>query len=194
MRKYRYCVVCDKRLPGRKVSYCSVRCKNKYHEEHGRGYIIISKAKRESIRILNGGGKPPSPLKQWYLDKYPMREYDKDIKSLKLAFECVAKFIKEIKNIGCMICGYNKSYGGLHFHHIGSKSNTIASLTNWLQVLKEFLEHDIVLICANCHAEVHEGSLDISHLNPINIEKSIRRKALDFGRCTKIGIPLDTGF
>lgn len=180
-KKYRFCIYCGTRLPWPKQLYCSVGCKNKYHEEHGPFKPKVKGPVVDIIKISNRK-KKIIDLHAWYSTKYPNRNPQKDAEELKSAFKTLQLLIKEIKNSGCMICGYNKSYSGLHFHHINGKSETIASLKsgNILGMLKEFLEYDIVLLCANCHAEVHEGVLDISHLEPININTVISSKTQEF--------------
>lgn len=61
----------------------------------------------------------------------------------------------------CQICGYNKSQNALEFHHIDpeekdfSLSNTRANPKNWPSIIKELQK--CILLCSNCHKEVHEG-------------------------------------
>ena len=61
----------------------------------------------------------------------------------------------------CQICGYNKSQNALEFHHIDpeekdfSLSNTRANPKNWSTLIKELQK--CILLCSNCHKEVHEG-------------------------------------
>lgn len=181
MKKYRFCIVCGKRLNGRKKLYCTVRCKNNYRSNGDIVYKPISIAQKASNIVIIEKRRLPNEVQEWYSNKYPKRLYYRDIDRLKSAFTCINKFIKEIKTRGCMVCGYNRSIRGLHFHHVNGKSQTISSLKDWLLVFKEFIEYNIVLICSNCHAEVHEGLLDISHLEPIDIESIILEKACEFG-------------
>lgn len=62
---------------------------------------------------------------------------------------------------GCWHCGYNRTARALHFHHVqGEKDFVIASTQNWERVLVELSK--CVLVCANCHAEIHDGRLEIT--------------------------------
>lgn len=61
----------------------------------------------------------------------------------------------------CQICGYMRCQNALHFHHIDAsrKKFTISDA-----VRKKFTQEEIneeiqkcILVCANCHAEIHAG-------------------------------------
>ena len=67
-----------------------------------------------------------------------------------------------IKRMGgaCIKCGYNKSIAALHFHHKNPSEKDFGLAQNgivhpwesyWAEVQK------CELLCANCHAEVHEA-------------------------------------
>ena len=66
----------------------------------------------------------------------------------------------EIKLTGCAVCGYDRCKRVLHFHHVHpeEKSFTIsakraaANLPYFIEEMKK-----CVLVCANCHGEIHEG-------------------------------------
>jgi predicted HNH restriction endonuclease len=60
----------------------------------------------------------------------------------------------------CNICGYDKCQRALSFHHIDpSKKNFTLSqkgLTrSWVKIQEEI--EKCILVCANCHMEIHEG-------------------------------------
>lgn len=61
----------------------------------------------------------------------------------------------------CQICGYNKSQNALEFHHIDpnekdfSLSSTRANPKTWSSITEELQK--CILLCSNCHREVHEG-------------------------------------
>ena len=53
---------------------------------------------------------------------------------------------------GCEICGYSKCASALHFHH---KDQTMKEHRVWVPEGPEF--DKCMLVCANCHFEIHEG-------------------------------------
>jgi hypothetical protein len=68
-----------------------------------------------------------------------------------------------IKAMGgaCVCCGYNKCDDCLDLHHINPKEKDIsfggirANPKNWSLIVKELRK--CVLVCANCHREIHNG-------------------------------------
>jgi transposase len=69
----------------------------------------------------------------------------------------------------CAICSYNRSPAALHFHHVdpGEKSFAMAvgGRTRALATLRQEAAK-CVLLCANCHAEVEDGSASLPALAP----------------------------
>lgn len=65
----------------------------------------------------------------------------------------------------CQSCGYNKSVRALTFHHIDptQKDFNVSSSTKAWSTIKSELDK-CLLLCANCHAEVHDGLLNVSEL------------------------------
>lgn len=74
----------------------------------------------------------------------------------------------------CRVCSYMKSTQALSLHHVDPSVKEFgfgairATPKSWEKILTEAKK--CVLLCSNCHAEVHEGSLDISKLELIFIE------------------------
>lgn len=62
-----------------------------------------------------------------------------------------------------MCCGYDKYHGSLHFHHVDPSLKD----PNWKNLKNKQLEvvlEEIVkciLVCANCHGEIHAGLLEV---------------------------------
>ena len=66
----------------------------------------------------------------------------------------------EEKGGHCVLCGYKQCAHALHFHHINpfEKNYKISQCNTWEEVEKELSK--CVLVCANCHAEIHAGFID----------------------------------
>jgi hypothetical protein len=83
----------------------------------------------------------------------------------KTKSECVTdyrrkrkKVLIDLKGGKCEICGYNKSIWALHFHHLDNeKKDFKISSSNPRKIEKDIQEVEkCILVCANCHAELHE--------------------------------------
>jgi 5-methylcytosine-specific restriction endonuclease McrA len=67
------------------------------------------------------------------------------------------------KGGACQKCGYKRCKNALHFHHINPaiKCFEICRRPSWgFEKLKPELDK-CILLCSNCHAEVHEGILTL---------------------------------
>ena len=66
----------------------------------------------------------------------------------------------------CSICGYNKCTSALEFHHLNSeeKEFSLGKNTNIAteKALKETKK--CILVCANCHREIHADLIDTTNL------------------------------
>lgn len=68
------------------------------------------------------------------------------------------EFVSRIKiTKGCLVCGYNRCARALCFHHVSNKKYSFAHLdvldkTVIIQEIKK-----CVVLCHNCHMELHEG-------------------------------------
>lgn len=67
--------------------------------------------------------------------------------------------VEEYKADGCSVCGYNKCSRALDFHHTNptDKDSSIADLV-WNGSMQDLLTEltKCVVLCANCHREVHD--------------------------------------
>lgn len=71
----------------------------------------------------------------------------------------IKKLLVEYKGGSCSICGYDKCLSALDFHHLdpSKKDFHISSKKAYsLKKLKPELDK-CILVCANCHREIHAG-------------------------------------
>ncbi len=64
----------------------------------------------------------------------------------------------------CMFCGYLRCSGALDFHHLDESEKSfglsVRGLTRSWEKIKDELDK-CVLVCANCHREIHAGVIKI---------------------------------
>lgn len=64
----------------------------------------------------------------------------------------------------CEICGYNKYFGALDFHHIDPKEKKFSLGRFKSGGLNENIKKELnkcILVCSNCHREIHGGIIDL---------------------------------
>lgn len=90
----------------------------------------------------------------------------------------------------CALCGYNKCNSALEFHHINpSEKNYQLSSGSTRSLNRDFVEaRKCILLCSNCHREVHNGLYDSSMLKSSFIEElaEIERRKNDERKTIKI--------
>ena len=66
----------------------------------------------------------------------------------------------EYKGGKCLVCGYNKSVRALQFHHLDPTQKDFGigakGYTRSIEKTKEEVDK-CILVCANCHREIHNG-------------------------------------
>ena len=96
----------------------------------------------------------------------------------------------------CVICGYDKCLNSLHFHHVnGDKEYRAVELMNFSIEKAEKELEKCILVCANCHGEIHSENYFFDYLptRPINwkkvecefCHKKFKTKRNDQKFCTK---------
>lgn len=85
----------------------------------------------------------------------------------------------------CCKCGYDKHIEALTFHHLDpdEKDNTIANFLRNPRRLDKIVDElkKCVMLCSNCHIELHAGHWNIADITLIEIDESI----IDSGRRSK---------
>lgn len=151
------CQLCGEEFEAtrRDAKYCSTTCRNKASRQN-RGLI------GKTCLIC---GNKFSPLTQ-------------SANKRKVCYNCVpheetitrSKYVELIKTKmyggACARCGYNTCYHALDFHHIDpSQKDTIISSDN-ITIEKAIDESKkCILLCANCHKELHAGLWELAALN-----------------------------
>ena len=92
---------------------------------------------------------------------------------------------------GCCICGYNKCHSALALHHLDPSKKDFglgkvrANPTNWSRIVDEIKK--CILVCHNCHSELHEGIIKIPIIIPLFNEELItcnpKTKQKEFDNC-----------
>jgi 5-methylcytosine-specific restriction endonuclease McrA len=92
------------------------------------------------------------------------RKYSDRAEYLKKAVAKRRKKIREMaldrKGAKCSLCGYSKCFQALEFHHINEADKDFSISTkgytrSWEKVKAEI--DKCILVCANCHRELHAG-------------------------------------
>lgn len=76
-----------------------------------------------------------------------------------------AEYIFSIVGDKCSVCGYNKCSSALELHHLDPNTKEF-NLSKSRSYSKEAIDKEIkkcILLCSNCHREVHAGLLNLGH-------------------------------
>lgn len=83
--------------------------------------------------------------------------------------KAVAKRRKKLREMAvqklggkCIFCGYDRCQDALDFHHLDEKTKSFGLSKDGLTRSWKKMEEEIkkcVLVCANCHREIHAGLL-----------------------------------
>lgn len=99
------------------------------------------------------------PEKRTYADRaeYLKKAVSQRRRKLKL-------MLVEYKGGKCIVCGYDKCVSAFDLHHTGDSKKefglSVRGLTRSWEKLKSEADK-CVLVCANCHREIHAGIVEI---------------------------------
>ena len=167
------CVVCGKEFESLKSTkkYCSKECENANRR------LKYAQAKAQGLDPHNKGLSE----KECLICNKKFIPKNKSANQRSCCYDCMPEgtqltrgdFLAKIKNIRggkCIRCGYNTCIKALEFHHIDpSKKDFTISNDNFK--LKEAIEESkkCILLCANCHRELHDNIWRLEDLK--NIEE-----------------------
>ena len=95
------------------------------------------------------------PEKRTYADR---AEYNKQAVSKRR--RKIKEMLVEYKGGKCIICGYKRYFGAFDLHHTGDSPKAFGLSTSGLTRSWEKTKNEAdkcVLLCANCHREIHGG-------------------------------------
>lgn len=145
-----------KHSPNKKTRYCQYEgCFEEVSSD--RKYCCEDHRNRQKqYRIKHGLQK----------QKQTIDERSSNIKiAVKKIREKRRKYYIEYLGGKCIVCGYNRYEGALNCHHVNpeSKDKTIRLSGDCPSIDRAKKELDkCVLLCGNCHSEVHAGMIDLS--------------------------------
>ena len=146
--------------------------KNNYHSSKSLEEISkklnksINAVKHKAAREGLSRGKPPhnKPKNKNHrkeIDKtYYIKNKKEILKKRKERIELLRIELKKSLGGRCKKCGYNKNLHALDFHHIRDKEKSLSILIKngaRQKALKE--SKKCILLCANCHRELHNPGL-----------------------------------
>jgi transposase len=93
--------------------------------------------------------------------------------------EAVVRRRRRVKQIlveeaggSCRLCGYDKSYAALEFHHVDPREKQFGVAAGGIARSLDRLRVEVrkcVLLCSNCHAEVEAGTCSISGIVQLGV-------------------------
>lgn len=109
--------------------------------------------------------KTDKPTTEFYKKNQGLQSWCKTCTKKKQALRWRQRKLKAIELFGgqCQRCGYDKNFAALHFHHKSDDKNGqphMALRWKWERTIEELKK--CILVCANCHAELHNPQ-DVLH-------------------------------
>ena len=160
------CIVCGKEFTAQRTTkrYCSRSCENRYH--------AIRKKEIEAAAIQG----VDLTVKKCLICESEFKPKDKNANQRTCCYKCMPEGI-QLQRSGfldllrkkyggkCQRCGYSTYLGALDFHHIEQEDKNF-TIGNRDFRLAECVNEakKCVLICTNCHREIHAGLWNIEEI------------------------------
>lgn len=161
------CVVCGKEFESQKSTrkYCSKECENTMRRIKWANRIKEEKEQKlmpeKVCPICNKKFRPKSAAANQRICCYDCMP-----DGIQLTRGGFLAKLKEVRGGKCIRCEYNKCLKALEFHHLNPVEKDFTISNDHFKLLDAVNESKkCILICSNCHKELHDGLWDISELN-----------------------------
>lgn len=148
------------------VRFCSRKCANKKnHTDETKRKISNSLTKHEK-KFCSCGKQLPRRNKNGVCQECTRLNKNSNY-DYTVAWRVNAKRkLVEYKGGKCCICGYNKCDQALDFHHVDQSTKEF-SISSRIRSFSKILEEvdKCILVCSNCHREIHYGIISICDLS-----------------------------
>jgi 5-methylcytosine-specific restriction endonuclease McrA len=126
---------------------------------------LLDEARRDGERVVE------AVCKTHGLSRHVSIKSERRLRCSKCSVEAVERRRRKVKAIlvaeaggECVVCGYSQHHAALQFHHLDPASKSfglgVRGITRSLAKLRTEAAK-CVLLCANCHAEVEVGALEL---------------------------------
>ena len=117
------------------------------------------------------------------MDKKEVLEFleKSNYRSLKKARQRLKKKLVDYKGGKCEICGYDKCINALDFHHLNPNEKDFC-ISNYMVLSFDKLKKEVdkcILVCANCHREIHAKENEEKEIAMEKKEKEIYTEILN---------------
>ena len=173
----RQCKLCGAVLDGRRRVFCSEKCADRffYAQQAGKSPQNV-KSPRPRLQNCEICGEHLTGKQGRFCSKFCKNRFHQTY--VKQQERGLTRKLELIQRLGgkCSVCGYNKNLAALQFHHLDEDLKEheldMRSLSNRKldAVLEEF--EKCILLCANCHAELHYPHLELEKIRREVLVKS----------------------
>lgn len=183
------CVICGKKFEAIKSTkkYCSTECSNASRRER----YAESKASKKTIELGPDNRKNNCPEKACLICGKIFKPKTSTANQRTCCYECMPEGkqltrtdflakIKEHQGGKCIRCGYNTCIKALEFHHLDPSKKDF-TISNDHFRLRDTVEEvkKCVLLCANCHRELHANLWDINELKLDKREEEVESDGIN---------------
>lgn len=166
---FRRCAKCDAPIP------LSTKVNGKFHNLQRRKHCLTC------VPLNNGRGRwfgfvPKAPTVRAEEKRARMRKkYEArrtELGRCPVATVRIARklTLQTLLGARCQLCGYDRCRRTLHFHHVDpAEKGFDLKITSFQMQLGTLLAEarKCILICANCHGELHDGLVDVERIAPL---------------------------